>query len=146
MSTVKVEIQLSLEQLLKAVEQLSQQDLENFVSQVIALQAQRRTQKPLESKGGLLTKINRPTSLAIKKYHGELVAKKDVATLTSYEYGELLGLTEQIEQLQAQYLDDLAELASPRGVSLAALIEALNIQTRIYEVNQNLQDSTPAEN
>ncbi|MBD2164129.1 STAS/SEC14 domain-containing protein [Calothrix membranacea FACHB-236] len=146
MSTVKVEIQLSLEQLLKAVEQLSQQDLENFVSQVIALQAQRRTQKPLESKGGLLTKINRPTPLAIKKYHGELVAKKDVATLTSYEYGELLGLTEQIEQLQAQYLDNLAELASPRGVSLSALIESLNIQTRIYEANQNLQDSTLAEN
>ncbi|MBD2210054.1 STAS/SEC14 domain-containing protein [Nostoc linckia FACHB-104] len=135
MSTVKVEIQLSLEQLLKAVEQLSQQDLENFVSQVMALQAQRRTKKPLESKEGLLTKINRPAPLDIKKYHGELVAKTDVATLTSYEYGELLGLTEQIEQLQAQYLDNLAELASPRGISLAALIEALNIQTRIYEAN-----------
>ncbi|QIR41448.1 STAS/SEC14 domain-containing protein [Tolypothrix sp. PCC 7910] len=143
---MKVEIQLSLEQLLKAVEQLSQQDLETFVSQVIALQAQRRTKKPLESKGGLLTKINRTAPLDIKKYHGELVEKKDVATLTSYEYGELLGLTEQIEHLQAQYLDNLAELASPRGVSLAALIEALNIQTRIYEINQNIQDSTPAEN
>ncbi|MBW4645234.1 MAG: hypothetical protein KME23_19945 [Goleter apudmare HA4340-LM2] len=42
MSTVKVEVQLSAEDLLKAIEQLSQVDLEQFVSQVLALQARRK--------------------------------------------------------------------------------------------------------
>jgi len=45
MSTVKVEVQLSSEELLKAVEQLSQADLERFVSQVIAPQAQRKASR-----------------------------------------------------------------------------------------------------
>ncbi|MDB9372694.1 hypothetical protein [Nodularia sphaerocarpa] len=41
MPTMKVELQLSSEDLLKAVEQLNQADLKQFISQVIALQAQR---------------------------------------------------------------------------------------------------------
>jgi hypothetical protein len=43
MSTIKVQIQLSLKDLLKAVEQLSHEDLKIFISQVITLQAQRNT-------------------------------------------------------------------------------------------------------
>ncbi|MFB2919107.1 MULTISPECIES: hypothetical protein [Aerosakkonema] len=58
MSTVKVEIQLSSEDLLKAVEQLSQPDLERFVSQVIALQAQRKATKLPANEAELLLKIN----------------------------------------------------------------------------------------
>ncbi|BAY31691.1 hypothetical protein NIES2107_35770 [Nostoc carneum NIES-2107] len=132
MSTVKVEIQLSLQQLLKAVEQLSQQDLDNFVSQVLALQRQRQIKKQLEYEAGLLAEISEPIPLDIQKSHERLATKKDAATLTSYEYGELLGLTEQIETLQAEYLNNLIDLASLRGISLNALIEALNIETRIY--------------
>ncbi len=132
MSTVKVEIQLSLQQLLKAVEQLSQQDLENFVSQVLALKRQRQIKKQLEYEAGLLAEISEPIPLDIQTSHERLTAKKDAATLTSYEYGELLGLTEQIETLQAEYLNNLIDLANLRGISLNALIEALNIETRIY--------------
>lgn len=132
MSTVKVEIQLSLQQLLKAIEQLNQQDLDNFVSQVLALQRQRQIKKQLEYEAELLAEISEPIPLDIQTSHERLTTKKDAATLTSYEYGELLGLTEQIETLQVEYLNNLIELASLRGILLNTLIEALNIQTRIY--------------
>ncbi|MDZ7960350.1 MAG: STAS/SEC14 domain-containing protein [Aulosira sp. DedQUE10] len=127
MSTVKVEVQLSLEQLLKAVEQLSQQDLDNFVSQLIALQAQRQAKNKLEAEAKFSININRGIPLDIKKYYDELMAKAEFANLTSYEYGELLGLAEQIEQLQAKYLQDLAELASLRQISLSRFIGTLNV-------------------
>ncbi|WP_042341296.1 DUF790 family protein [Calothrix sp. PCC 7507] len=55
MSTVKVEVQLSSEELLKAVEQLSQADLERFVSQVIALQAQRKASSLPQVKSVMIT-------------------------------------------------------------------------------------------
>jgi hypothetical protein len=80
----------------------------------------------------LLTKINQGIPLDIKKYYEELIDKKEAATLTSYEYGELLGLAEQLEELQAQYLDNLVDLASLRSISLNVLIETLNLQTQIY--------------
>lgn len=58
MPTVQVEIQLSSEKLLKAVEQLSLPDLEQFVSQVLALQAQRRANNLPQAEAELLLKIN----------------------------------------------------------------------------------------
>ncbi|WP_236556934.1 hypothetical protein [Calothrix sp. PCC 7507] len=67
MSTVKVEVQLSSEELLKAVEQLSQGDLERFVSQVIALQAQRKASSLPQVEAELLLKINQGIPSHTKK-------------------------------------------------------------------------------
>ncbi|MBW4576098.1 MAG: STAS/SEC14 domain-containing protein [Aphanothece sp. CMT-3BRIN-NPC111] len=132
MSTVKVEVQLSSEELLKAVEQLSQQDLEQFVSQVIALQTQRRVNNLPQPEAELLLKINRGISSDIEKHYGELIAKRQAETLTSEEHSELLHLTEQIEKLQAQLIEDLAELARFRKTSITALMKDLGIQIPVY--------------
>jgi hypothetical protein len=64
MSTVKVEVQLSSDELLKAVEQLNQTDLERFVSQVIAIQAQRKALNLPRLRGITLTALME--SLGIK--------------------------------------------------------------------------------
>lgn len=132
MSTVKVEIQLSSEELLKAVEQLSHADLERFVSQVISLQAQRKASSLPADEAELLIKINQGIPSDIQTYYNELITKRDIETLTSEEYRELLSLTEQIEQLQVQRIEYLAELARLRGLSLTVLMENLGIQTQIY--------------
>lgn len=132
MPTVKVEVQLSSEELLKAVEQLSLPDLERFVSQVIALQAQRKASSLPPAEAELLIKINQGIPLDNQKYYDELIAKREADTLTTEEYSELLRLTEQIEKLQAQRIEYLAELARLRGISLTALMEDLGIQTQMY--------------
>lgn len=132
MSTVQVEIQLSSEELLKAVNQLSLPDLEQFVSQVLVLQAQRRANNLPQSEAELLLKINQGISLDTQKYYDELMAKLEAETLTPDEHSQLLGLTEQIEKLQAQRIEYLAELARLRKTSLTALMENLGIQMLMY--------------
>ena len=132
MSTVKVEIQLSSQELLKAVEQLSLTDLEQFVSQVLLLQAQRKANNLPQAEAELLQKINQGIPSDTQKNYDELIAKRQDETLPPEEHRELLHLTEQIEKLQAQRLEYLAELARLRKTSLTALMENLGIQVPTY--------------
>ncbi|WGV24266.1 STAS/SEC14 domain-containing protein [Halotia branconii] len=132
MSTVKIEVQMSPQDLLKAVEQLSQADLEKFVSQVISLQAQRKAFNLPQLEAELLLKINQSIPSDTQNYYDELIAKREDETLNSKEYEELLNLTEYIEKMQAQRIEYLAELARLRGISLTALIDNLGIQTQLY--------------
>lgn len=132
MSIVKLEVYLSSEALLKAVEQLSQPDFEQFVSQLIALQAQRKASHLPKAEAELLLKINQGIPSDTQKLYDELIAKRDAETLTNDEYIELLNLTEQIEKFQAKHIEYLSELARLRGISLTALMENLGIQTQIY--------------
>lgn len=126
MPTIQVEVQLSSEELLKAVEQLSPPDLEKFVSQVLVLQAQRKAESEL------LQKIHQSIPSDTQNYYDELIAKRQAETLTPEEHSELLHLTEQIEKLQAQRIEYLAELARLRGTSLTALMENLGIPMPAY--------------
>lgn len=132
MSTVKVEIQLLSSELLKAVEQLNQSDLEQFVSQVIALQAQRKAASLPQVEAELLVKINQGIPSDIQQHYNELIAKREAETLRSDEHENLLRLTEQIEKLQAQRIEYLADLAQIRGISLTALMENLGIKMSEY--------------
>lgn len=132
MSIVKVEVQLSSEQLLKAVEQLNQPDLERFVSQIIALQAQRKASSLPHTEAELLLKINQCIPSDTQQHYNELIAKREAENLTINEHRELLRLTEQIEKLQTQRIEYLADLARLRGISLIALMENLGIQTQMY--------------
>lgn len=132
MSKVKVEVQLLSKDLLKAVEQLSQEDLEQFVSQVIELQAQRKATSLPKNEAELLRKINQGIPLDTQKVYNELIVKREAETLTVEEHQHLLLLTEQIEKLQAQRVQYLAELASIRGVSLTALMDDLEIEMPQY--------------
>ncbi len=124
MSTVKIKVQMSSQDLLKAVEQLSQADLEKFVSQVIALQAQRKAFNLPQVEAELLLKINQRIPSDTQNYYDELIIKRENETLNPKEYEELLNLTEYIEKAQAQRIEYLAELARLRGISLTALIDA----------------------
>ncbi|RAM48157.1 MAG: STAS/SEC14 domain-containing protein [Hapalosiphonaceae cyanobacterium JJU2] len=127
MSIVKVEVQLSSEELLKAVEQLNLSELEQFVSQVIVLQAQRKATRLPQAEAELLLKINQGIPAKIQRDYEELIAKRDDEILTNDEHQKLLQLTEKIEKIQAQRIENLAELARLRGISLTALMENLGI-------------------
>lgn len=132
MSTIKVEVQLSSEELLRAVEQLSLPDLEKFVSKIIVLQAQRKASNLPQAEAELLLKINQSVPLDIHKHYEELSVKRQTETLTLDEHRELLHLNEQIEKEQAQRIENLVELARLRGISLTTLMEDLGIQMVTY--------------
>jgi hypothetical protein len=132
MPVVQIEAQLSTKELLKAVTQLSQRELEQFASQVIALTAQRRAPSLPQVESELLLKINQGVPPDIQKRYNELIAKRQAEILTPDEYEELLRLTQQVEKLEARRVEYLAELACLRGTSLTALMENLGIRPPAY--------------
>jgi hypothetical protein len=124
---------MSSEELLKAARKLSLSELEKFVSQVIALQAQRRAPSLPKAESELLLKINQGIPEDVWKRYNDLITKRRAETLTPDEYDELLRLTDQIEALNVRRIEYLSELASLRKTSLSNLMEQLGIRTPPYE-------------
>jgi len=128
MPVVQVEAQLPTDELLKAVGQLNQSDLEQFVSQVIALRAKRQAPSLTQVESDLLLKINEGVPSGVQARYNELIAKRRAETLTPDEYEELLRLTRQVEKLETRRVEYLAKLARLRGTSMTALMKNLGIR------------------
>ena len=121
-----VQTQLTSRELLKAVEKLPRQELNRFVTEVVALRAGAPRLSRTESE--LLTKINRGVPADLQSRYDELIGKRREATLSQPEYDELLRLTEQIESWDVNRVELLAELARSRKTTLPALMKDLGIK------------------
>ena len=119
--------QLSTEQILSAVSRLSLPELEQVFDQVLALQAERKAAhlSPVES--ALLVRINQGLPSALCERIAYLRAKREDESITDAEYEELTRLTDRAEELHAERMAALVELAKCRGVSLAVLMDQLGI-------------------
>jgi hypothetical protein len=132
MSTVQVQSQVSLDELLNGVGQLSLPELERFVMQAIALLAQRKSPSLTKDEAELLMRINQGLPLEVQQRYDGLVAKRKAETLTPDEHQELLNLVDQIEKSDAERAKCLADLARLRGTSLASVMEDLGISPPAY--------------
>lgn len=127
-----VQVQLSTEELLKAVSQLSKSDLDRFVQQTLELRAQRSAPSLPRAEAELLQKINQSIPPEIQQRYERLTTKRKAETLTPEEHAELLQLTDGIEHLDAQRITYLTELARLRQTSLSELMEQLGIHPPEY--------------
>lgn len=132
MATIRVEAQVSTDELLRAVEQIPEQDLETFVAQVLALRAQRAAPHLGVDESALLVRINTTLSQPLQQRYDVLVAKRRADTLTPSEQRELIELTDQIEQQDAERLEALTELAQIRQTSVTQLMQTLGIRPPAY--------------
>ncbi|MEA3357815.1 MAG: STAS/SEC14 domain-containing protein [Thermodesulfobacteriota bacterium] len=132
MAIVKVETELSTDNLLKAVGQLNKHELEQFVSQIINLRAQRLVHRLSQAEAQFLVKINQGLPAEVQRRYDELIDKRRDESVSSEEHSELLRLTDQIENLEAQRMQHLSELARYRKVSLAELMENMGLQSPAY--------------
>jgi len=120
--------QPSFDDLLNAVENLETPELERFTALVLSLRARRVAPNLPLQETELLEKINQGLPAALWSRYHELIAKRRAETIASNEQAELLSLTDEVETLHAQRIEQLAELARLRGISLAALMEQLGVQ------------------
>jgi hypothetical protein len=132
MTVIRVEAQVSADQILKAVEQMSSQELETFVTEVLKLRAQREIPSLSVSESELLVKVNQGISDDMQGRFNELVAKRQRLTLSDEELSdeelaELIQLTDEIEQLDAERIRHLGELGRLRGRSLSEIMQDLSI-------------------
>ena len=132
MATIRVEAQVSTDQLLRAVEQIPEGDLDTFVARVLALRAQRAAPHLSADESDLLVRINTPVSPTIQQRYNALIAKRRAETLTPTEQQELIDLTDHIEQQDADRVQALTELAQLRQTSMTQLMHTLGITPPAY--------------
>ena len=122
---------MTQQDLLQAASQLNTVELEQFVSQITALYDQRQTVVQSDE-AKLLFQVHRSLSPEIQRRWNELIEKRDEERLTPSEYEELLQLTEDVEGVNVQRLEALAQLAIDRGVDLRTVMHQLNIPEPSY--------------
>lgn len=130
MPTIHLEAEVSRESLLKAVEQLSPIELDQFVAEVLNLRAHRVAGCLTASESELLTLINEGLPEPLRQRYRELLARREEETLTTDELIELLRLSDEVERLEGDRLSALVQLAKERSVSLSALMQDLGIPSR----------------
>jgi len=123
-----IPIEVSAEQLLRAVERLPQQELETFVAQIVALRAQRSAPHLNQEETALLLQINAGISPDLQRRFNELVAKRQLETISPAELAELIQITDEIEQRDAQRLAALIELAQLRQTTVPVLMDEFGIR------------------
>jgi len=133
MPTVTISAQLSKEDLLQAVQQLSLPELEQFVTDLIAVKAKKKAPHLSHNEAELLLKINQGISPDLEQDYQNLIDKRNQEVLTDAEYQELIKLTDIVENYQAQRLEYLVKLAQLRQVSLSDLMTQLEIKPIIND-------------
>jgi uncharacterized phage-associated protein len=123
---------MSLEELIKAAHQLNETDLDQLLHQVVVLRASRKAPVLPEVESQLIQQINQGIPSDLDSQYRSLQQKRDTTTLTETEHQTLTQLSEQVEQIGAQRLEALANLAQLRQTPLLDLMETLGIQPVTY--------------
>jgi hypothetical protein len=121
-------IQIEKDQLLDALLQMPQRELEQFVAKAFSLKARERTHALSEREAELLFKINKGLPSAAQRRLNELIDKRRAEAISAKELRELKKLTDQIEESDAKRLELLTELAHLRNVPLRKLIKQLGLK------------------
>ena len=130
MANIQIEAQVSTEELFRAIEHLSPGDFADVVERVLVMRANRVATHADQSETNLLSRINNGTPVEMQKRFDELVAKREVESISPEELSELIDLTELIETRDAERLEALNALARSRGLPLADLMNSLGIVPR----------------
>jgi hypothetical protein len=133
MPTIQVEAHLSRRDLLRAVEQLDPVEFQQFVTDVLELRAGKQAPRLSAPESKLLQIVNRGLPEDLQGRYRDLIDKRRQQTLTPEELQELLRLTDQVEQLEADRLAALSELAQLRKTTLPALMTGLGLQAPAHE-------------
>lgn len=82
---------------------------------------------PVEAE--LLQKVNLGLPDQVWARYHELLARRRAGTLSREEQGELVAVSDRIEEANARRMSHLTELARLRGVSLENLVTQLGVNT-----------------
>jgi hypothetical protein len=121
MSGLHINTELRFDEFLKVVGQLNPYELDQLMSQVISLQAKRRSPNLSKKETELMLTINNGLSPETQKRFNELNRKRQAETLTTFEHKELLNMIERIEKSDAERVGHMAELSRIRGITLSDL-------------------------
>jgi hypothetical protein len=123
---------MSIDELVKAANDLNETDLDQLVSRVLLLKAKRQAPVLSGVETKLLMHINQGIPADLQQQYRDLRIKRDDGTLTDAEYELLLELSDRIEILAAERAGSLVKLAELRQVPLTQLMNDLGIKAPSY--------------
>jgi hypothetical protein len=116
-----------LEQTLHSLEHLPTEELDALVTHALKVRASRNAPHLIQEETRMLEQIHHIIPADVQARFEILLEKRDA--LTDAEHGELLELTDTIENLDAKRVTLLGDLARYRGVTLEQIMRDLGIQT-----------------
>jgi hypothetical protein len=122
-------MQAATQQILRAIAELDEPELDDLFQQVLHLRSQRQVPSIDRTENDLLLTINQTLTFSRQNRFDQLVAKRQADTITDEELEELIELTDQAEQLNADRVMALAQLAKARNQSLKQVMQTLGITT-----------------
>jgi len=129
---IKPDTRLEMEDVLYGVSKLDTPDLDAFVEKVLALRANRIMPSLSPQEAELLKKINRSLPQKTLLRLLDLNEKRRSETLSAAEMEELTAITEELEQLNIERVQNLGFLASIKGIPVRELMQQLGIQPKPY--------------
>ena len=123
------EVTMSVDELLMAVEDLNEPDLESLVNRALFLRARLKSSVLSSDETVLLKVINLGIPKELNDRYQLLADKRDEEMLTASEYEELLSVGHQIEAMGVKRIEALAKLSTIRQVPLLTLMDSLGIQS-----------------
>jgi hypothetical protein len=118
---------MSVDELLKAANQLSELDLDQLTQKVLLLRAKRQAPVLSHLETELYLKINQGLPADLHQEYRALVNKRDDMELTEAEYARLLELSDRIEALTVDRTQAIIQLANLRGIPFMQLMDELDI-------------------
>jgi hypothetical protein len=127
MTFTPIEVQISPEQVLSAVETMSEGDLESFIGQILQIRGKRQAPNVSAAEADLLQKITHCIPPNLQTRFNELVKQRQANTIDETSLQELCDLSNQIELLEVDRIKQLAQLAQLRSTSIEALMQQLHL-------------------
>jgi hypothetical protein len=118
---------MSVDELLRAVDDLSESDLENLVNRVRSVRTSRNPSVLSPQETTLLLQINHALPEELHQEFLVLRDRRDAETITEAENAHLSDVSDRIEILAAERAEALVKLAHLRQVTLTKLMDDLGI-------------------
>jgi hypothetical protein len=123
---------MSVDELLSAVDDLNEKELEHLVRRVLWIQARRKAPILEPEETQLLLEINRGIPTELSQRYQILRDRRDDEDLTESEQSEIIRLCDEMENIGVKRLEALTRLADLRQVPLLQLMSDLGIQGAGY--------------
>jgi hypothetical protein len=121
-------IEISPQNLLEAVKQMAPKEFDAFIERALSLRAPSKPSTLSARETKLISRINRGMPEKLSKRCGQLTQRLKKEILTADEHLELLELTREAENRDADRAAALLELAKLRRVPLRILMKQMGIE------------------
>jgi hypothetical protein len=123
---------MGVDELLSAVDDLNEKELEHLVRRVLWIQARRKAPILAPEETQLLLEINKGIPAELSQRYQILRDRRDDEDLTESEQSEIIRLCDEMENIGVKRLEALTRLADLRQVPLLQLMSDLGIQGAGY--------------